>query len=126
MSCKNCLVLIYFPSGSSCQIIIQQSRQIYVYTPSPSLLNNIPTWLGVLSFIISFNPLQESLGFSSKTTFFCRGQSLPLKLLDFLSGFDILVHSAYGQTESCSVLTANVPGRYVLFYCSTSRLAMGL
>ena len=54
---------------------------------------------------------QENLGFSSKTTFFCRGQSLPQKLLDFLSGFDIVVHSAYGQTESSSVLTANVPGR---------------
>ena len=57
---------------------------------------------------------QENLGFSSKTTFFCRGQLLPQKLLDFLSGFDIVVHSAYGQTESSSVLTANVPGRWVL------------
>ena len=72
-------------------------------------MNNI-SYLAGSSFII--NKCQESLGFSSKTTFFCRGQSLPLKLLDFLSGFDILVHSAYGQTESCSVLTANVPGRY--------------
>lgn len=54
---------------------------------------------------------QENLGFSSKTTFFCRGHALPAKLLDFLAGFDINVHSAYGQTESASVLTANVPGR---------------
>ena len=54
---------------------------------------------------------QENLGFSGKTTFFCRGQALPQKLSDFLAGFDILVHSAYGQTECSSVLTANVPGR---------------
>ena len=46
MSCKNCLVLIYFPSGSSCQIIIHKSSHIYVYTQS--LLNNISTWLLVL------------------------------------------------------------------------------
>lgn len=58
---------------------------------------------------------KENLGFSGKTTFFCRGQALPQKLSDFLAGFDILVHSAYGQTECSSVLTANVPGRFCKF-----------
>jgi len=58
---------------------------------------------------------KENLGFSSKTTFFCRGHALPAKLLDLLAGFDINVHSAYGQTESASVLTANVPGRFCKF-----------
>ena len=73
-------------------------------------LSSTTSPLGWKSFYHQFYS-QESLGFSNKTTFFCRGQSLPLKLLDFLSGFDILVHSSYGQTESSSVLTANVPGR---------------
>ena len=82
---------------------------------SPALLVFTVTDLKKISTITNscshFYFPQENLGFSSKTTFFCRGHALPAKLLDLLAGFDIKVHSAYGQTESASVLTANVPGR---------------
>ena len=54
---------------------------------------------------------KEYLGFHTKTTFFCRGGSLPSEIYQFLSGFDIVVHPAYGQSESCSLLTANIPER---------------
>ena len=58
---------------------------------------------------------KESLGLGPKTIFICRGGSLPEGILQFLSGFDIVVHSAYGQSESCSLLTANIPKRFCKF-----------
>ena len=41
---------------------------------------------------------KESLGLGAKTLFLCRGGALPEGVLKFLSGFDIVVHSAYGHT----------------------------
>lgn len=58
---------------------------------------------------------KESLGLGSKTIFLCRGGSLPEEILQFLSGFDIIVHSVYGQSECCSLLTANIPRRFCKF-----------
>merc|ERR1719222_240482 len=58
---------------------------------------------------------KEALGLSPKTIFICRGGALPDRVLQFLSGFDIVVHPAYGQSECCSLLTANVPKRFCKF-----------
>ena len=58
---------------------------------------------------------KEALGISPKTIFICRGGSLSDRVLQFLSGFDIVVHPAYGQSECCSLLTANVPKRFCKF-----------
>ena len=58
---------------------------------------------------------KEALGVGPKTIFVCRGGALPDRVLQFLSGFDIVVHPAYGQSECCSLLTANVPKRFCKF-----------
>ena len=58
---------------------------------------------------------KEALGVGPKTIFICRGGALPDRVLQFLSGFDIVVHPAYGQSECCSLLTANVPKRFCKF-----------
>ena len=58
---------------------------------------------------------KEALGIGPKTIFICRGGALSDRVLQFLSGFDIVVHPAYGQSECCSLLTANVPKRFCKF-----------
>ena len=58
---------------------------------------------------------KESLGLGPKTIFICRGGSMPEGVLQFLSGFDIVIHSAYGQSECCSLLTSNIPKRFCKF-----------
>merc|ERR1719189_2054555 len=58
---------------------------------------------------------KEALGLNPKTIFICRGGALPDRVLQFLSGFDIVVHPAYGQSECCSLLTANAPKRFCKF-----------
>lgn len=75
-------------------------------------IKNIPQTIAKNTVVKKY---KEYLGFNSKTIFFCRGGSLPPEIFQFLSGFDIVVHSAYGQTESCSLLTANVPERFCKF-----------
>jgi len=55
------------------------------------------------------------LGISQKTVFICRGSSLSHEIQLFLSGFDIIVHTSYGQSETCGFHTANVPKRYCKF-----------
>lgn len=58
---------------------------------------------------------KESLGLGPKTIFLCRGGSLTEGILQFLSGFDIVIHSMYGQSECCSLLAANIPKRFCKF-----------
>lgn len=55
---------------------------------------------------------KETLGLGPKTIYLCRGGSLPEGLLQFLAGFDIVVHTAYGRSECCSLLTSNMPKRF--------------
>ena len=55
---------------------------------------------------------KELLGFHTNTTFFSRGAPICEEVLQYLAGFDILVHETYGQTENCGILTANIPKRY--------------
>ncbi len=55
---------------------------------------------------------KESLGFTSRTVFLSRGDPISDEVLKFLSGFDILVHESFGQSENCGLLTANIPKRY--------------
>ncbi len=57
---------------------------------------------------------RESLGFGPRTVFLStsRSESLARPVVKFLAGFDILVHEAFGQPESCGMLTANIPKRY--------------
>jgi len=82
-------------------------------TPEPERkIGNIPQTIAKNTVCKKF---KEYLGFHAKTTFFCRGGSLPSEIYQFLSGFDIVVHPAYGQSESCSLLTANIPERYCKF-----------
>ncbi|XP_023330627.1 very long-chain-fatty-acid--CoA ligase bubblegum [Eurytemora carolleeae] len=54
---------------------------------------------------------KESLGLCPNTLYLCRGGPLQDRLLRFLSGFDIVVHSGYGQSETTSFLAANIPKR---------------
>ncbi|CAB4060694.1 ACSBG [Lepeophtheirus salmonis] len=55
---------------------------------------------------------KEMLGFTSRTVFFSRGAPMAREVLRFLSGYDIVVHETFGQTENCGLLTANIPKRY--------------
>lgn len=55
------------------------------------------------------------IGMSQKTVFICRGSSLSEEIQLFLSGFDMIVHTSYGQSETCGFHTANVPKRYCKF-----------
>jgi len=82
-------------------------------TPEPERkIGNIPQTIAKNTVC---RKIKEYLGFHAKTTFFCRGGSLPSEIYQFLSGFDIVVHPAYGQSESCSLLTANIPERFCKF-----------
>ena len=47
--------------------------------------------------------------------FICRGGGLQDRLLRYLAGFDIVVHIAYGQSETTSFLAANIPKRFCKF-----------
>ena len=51
---------------------------------------SISSYILYFKFIYHVYFCQENLGFSSKTTFFCRGHALPSKLLDLLSGSVII------------------------------------
>ena len=57
---------------------------------------------------------KEFLGFTSKTTFLSKGrEAICPEVLQYLSGFDILVHQTYGQIEACTgIVSANVPKRF--------------
>jgi len=75
--------------------------------------------IGDLHHIIAKNTLckkyKESLGLGPKTLLLCRGGRLQERLLRYLSGFDIVVHCAYGQTEVTGFLTSNIPKRFCKF-----------
>jgi len=58
---------------------------------------------------------KESMGLGLHTVYLCRGGPLAERLLRYLSGFDIKVHSAYGQSELTSFLAANIPKRFCKF-----------
>ena len=55
---------------------------------------------------------KEYLGFKPQTAFLCRGATLSKEVLEYLAGFDILVHETYGQSETLGLLCANIPKRY--------------
>lgn len=55
---------------------------------------------------------KELLGFGPGTTFLSRGGPLSIEVHKYLASFDILVHETYGQSETCGVISANVPKRY--------------
>ena len=55
---------------------------------------------------------KECLGFKPQTAFICQGATLSKEVLEYLAGFDILVHEAYGQSETSGLLCANIPKRY--------------
>ncbi|QQP51260.1 Uncharacterized protein FKW44_012571, partial [Caligus rogercresseyi] len=54
---------------------------------------------------------KEMLGFTSRTVFLSHGAPMAREVLRFLSGYDILVHETFSQTENCGLLTANIPKR---------------
>ena len=48
---------------------------------------------------------KEFLGFTNKTTFLTRGrEAVTPEILQYLSGFDILVHQTYGQVMAFAKL----------------------
>ena len=55
---------------------------------------------------------KEFLGFKPQTAFLCQGATLSKEVLEYLAGFDILVHETYGQSETSGLLCANIPKRY--------------
>ena len=55
---------------------------------------------------------KEFLGFTAKSTFLSRGAPIAKEVLQYLAGFDILVHETYGQTENVGIMSANIPKRY--------------
>merc|ERR1712226_395623 len=55
---------------------------------------------------------KEYLGFKPQTAFLCQGATLSKEVLEYLAGFDILVHETYGQSETSGLLCANIPKRY--------------
>ena len=99
--------------------IVDWSRNRVWGQQQDCILPNTDTKLGNIQHSIAKNTVckkyKESLGLGSKTIFICRGGALPDRVLHFLSSFDIVVHSAYGQSECCSLLTANIPKRFCKF-----------
>ena len=55
---------------------------------------------------------KEYLGFTPHTAFLCQRAALSKEVLEYLAGFDILVHETYGQSETSGLLCANIPKRY--------------
>jgi len=58
---------------------------------------------------------KESLGLPAGTLYLCRGGTLQDRLLKHLAGTDIIIHSAYGQSEVTSFLASNSPKRFCKF-----------
>ena len=65
----------------------------------------------IISMVINFR-YKEYLGFTPQTAFLCQSAALSKEVLEYLAGFDILVHETYGKSETSGLLCANIPKRY--------------
>ena len=55
----------------------------------------------------------QNCGFKKNCLNFIHCTHLRSYTFYFLSGFDILVHEMFGQSENCGLLSANIPKRYI-------------
>jgi long-subunit acyl-CoA synthetase (AMP-forming) len=74
--------------------------------------NKVSQWQTSVARNTVCKKYKESMGFTSRTVFLSRGDPISDEVLKFLSGYDILIHESFGQSENSGLHTANIPKRY--------------